>query len=252
MMMPGALAIREWGGVENALGKRLRGGFASDDWREIVGVVENVRDSGLAEPLTELIYVPVLVDRFQNIPTRVQRSVAYLIRSTRTGSPGFLEDIRMALWSVSPNLTPWAPLTMTEIFRDSTERTSFTLVMLAIAGGMALLLGVIGIYGAISYGVSLRTREVGIRIALGAQRREVQWMFLRQGLVLTVIGVVAGLGAALALTRGMSSLLFEVSPLDPVTYAAVSIVLVLGAGLASYLPSRRATQVDPIDSLRAE
>jgi predicted permease len=246
------LAVREWGGVDNALGKRLRGGFASDDWREIVGVVGNVRESGLAEAPTELVYVPLLVDRFQNIPTRVQRSVSYLIRSPRTGSPGFLDEIRETLKSVNPALIPWRPMVMTEIFRESTERTSFALVMLAIAGVMALLLGVIGIYGAISYGVSRRFREVGIRIALGAQHHEVQRMFLRRGLGLTALGVGAGLGGAIALSQWMSSLLFEVSPLDPATYAAVSLLLVASALLASYIPSRRATHVDPIESLRVE
>jgi predicted permease len=246
------LALREWGGAANALGKRLRGGFASDDWREIVGVVENVRDSGLAEPPTELVYAPVLVDRFQNIPTRVQRSVAYVLRSTRTSSPGFLEEIRKMLQSVSPDLILLRPLTMTDIFRDSTARTSFALVMLAIAGAMALLLGVIGIYGTISYGISQRVREVGIRIALGAQHREVQKMFLLRGLVVTAIGVVPGLGGAVVLSRWMSSLLFEVSPLDTVTYLAVSIVLILAGVVASYAPTRRLTRIDPIESLRAE
>jgi predicted permease len=246
------VAVREWGGVDNALGKRLRGGFASDDWREIVGVVENVRDSGLAEPPTELIYVPVLVDRFQNIPTRVQRSIAFMIRSTRTGSPGFLDEIRKVLTSVNPGLIPLNPMTMTEIFRDSTERTSFALVTLAVAGAMALLLGIIGIYGVISYGISQRVREVGIRIALGAQHSEVQKMFLRRGLVLTAIGVAPGLAGALALSRWMSSLLFEVSPLDPITYAAVSIVLILAGAFGTYVPTRRVTHIDPIDSLRAE
>jgi len=246
------LALREWGGVANALGKRLRGGFASDDWREIVGVVENVRDSGLSQPPTELVYVPLLVDRFQNIPTRVQRSIALLIRSTRTGSPGFLDEIRKVLRSVSRDMTPLRPMTMTEIFRDSTQRASFSLVMLAIAGAMALLLGVIGIYGAISYGISQRAREIGIRIALGAQHDEVQKMFLLRGLVLTAIGVGPGLGGAVALSRWMKSLLFEVSPLDPVTYGAVSIVLILAGVFASYVPARRVTHIDPIDSLRAE
>jgi predicted permease len=246
------LAVREWGGVDNALGKRLRGGFASDDWREIVGVVGNVHDSGLADDPTELVYVPLLVDRFQNVPTRVQRSVAYLIRSPRTGSPGFLDEIRGSLKSVSPILIPWRAAVMTEIFRDSTERTSFALVMLAIAGVMALLLGVIGIYGAISYGVSRRLREVGIRIALGAQNHEVQRMFLRRGLGLTAMGVMTGLGGAAALSQWMSSLLFEVSPLDPTTYAAVALLLVPAALLASYIPSRRATNIDPIKSLRGE
>jgi ABC-type antimicrobial peptide transport system permease subunit len=124
--------------------------------------------------------------------------------------------------------------------------------MLAIAGAMALLLGVIGIYGVISYGISQRVREVGIRIALGAQHREVQKMFLLRGLVWTVIGIGPGLVGALALSQWMSSMLFEVSPVDPVTYAAVSALLILAGVCATYLPTRRITRIDPIDSLRAE
>jgi ABC-type antimicrobial peptide transport system permease subunit len=131
-------------------------------------------------------------------------------------------------------------------------RTSFTLVMLAIAGAMALLLGVAGIYGVISYSVSQRTREIGIRIALGARNEEVTRMFVGHGLRLAGIGIACGLAAALALTRLMSSLLFGVSAIDPLTYGAVSLTLVVAAMLASYLPAARATSVDPVDALRAE
>ena len=142
--------------------------------------------------------------------------------------------------------------TMEDAVRDSMSRTSFTLVMLAVAGAMALLLGLIGIYGVMSYAVSQRTREVGIRIALGAQNGQVRGMFLRQGLILTAVGVVIGLAGAAALTRSMKALLFEVSPLDPVTYAAVPVILMAAAALACYLPSRRATRIDPVEALRAE
>ena len=125
-------------------------------------------------------------------------------------------------------------------------------MLLAIAGGMALLLGVIGIYGVISYSVSQRTREIGIRLALGAPLQDVTGMFVRHGLVLSGIGAAFGLTAALALTRLMKSLLYDVSPADPLTYGAVSVGVVLAAALASYLPARRATRVDPVEALRAE
>jgi ABC-type antimicrobial peptide transport system permease subunit len=131
-------------------------------------------------------------------------------------------------------------------------RTSFTLVMLAIAGAMALLLGVTGIYGVIAYSVSQRTREIGIRMALGAQRREITRMFVRYGLGLTAIGIACGLAAAMALTRLMGSLLFEVSPVDPLTYVAVCLSLTAAAMLASYVPALRATLVNPVTALRAE
>jgi ABC-type antimicrobial peptide transport system permease subunit len=131
-------------------------------------------------------------------------------------------------------------------------RTSFTLVMLAIAASMALLLGVVGIYGVISYSISQRTREIGIRIALGASQQKVQGIFMRQGIVFAAIGVACGLAAAVPLTRLMSKLLFEVSPLDPATYCAVSAVLVGAALLAAYLPARQATRIEPVEALRAE
>jgi ABC-type antimicrobial peptide transport system permease subunit len=131
-------------------------------------------------------------------------------------------------------------------------RTSFTLVMLAIAGSMALTLGILGIYGVISYTVSQRMREIGIRMALGAQKGELRWMFVRSALALTGIGVAIGLCAAAALMQSMKSLLFGVSPLDPLTYISIPLVLVAAAMLASYLPARRAASVDPVEALRAE
>jgi ABC-type antimicrobial peptide transport system permease subunit len=131
-------------------------------------------------------------------------------------------------------------------------RTSFTLIMLCVAGSMALLLGIVGIYGVISYSVSQRTREIGIRMALGAQRQKLTAMFVRQGLWLTGIGVAIGLTSAFLTMRLMSSLLFNVSPLDPWTYTITSLCVVAIAWLACYLPSRRAAAVDPTLALRAE
>ena len=132
------------------------------------------------------------------------------------------------------------------------SRTSFTLVMLALAGSMALALGIVGIYAVLSYVVSQRRREVGIRLALGAQHSELRRRFVRHGLVLAGVGVVIGLLAAAGLTRLLSSLLFGVSPLDPVTYTAVPIILAMAAALASYLAVHRATAVDPVEALKAE
>jgi len=246
------LARLEWGGAQQALGKRVRGSSPQDEWREIVGVTGDIRDWGLSRPFTEIVYMPILAARVYNTPLFVSRYVTYAIRSSRTGTPGFLDEVRQAVWSVDSNLPLVNIRTMGDFVDDSMARTSLTLVMLAIAGAMALLLGVIGIYGAISYAVTQRTKEVGIRIALGAQNSEVRRMFLRHGLVMTALGVAIGLGGAALLTRGMSTLLFAVSPLDPATYAAVSVVLIMAAGLASYLPSRRATRIDPIESLRAD
>src|SRR2546425_840375 len=163
-----------------------------------------------------------------------------------------LTDVRQAVWSVNPNL-PLANVHPLEFFyKRSMARTSFTLVMLGVARSMALLLGVVGIYGVIAYSVSQRRREIGIRMALGAQQQALTNMFVRHGLWLTGIGVVFGLAAAIVLMRLMSSLLFKVSPVDPLTYTTVSLGLVLTAFLASYLPSRRTSAVDPVEALRAE
>jgi ABC-type antimicrobial peptide transport system permease subunit len=163
-----------------------------------------------------------------------------------------LQDLQKAVAGVNPNLPLADVKTLQSVYDRSLARTSFTLVLLAIAGGMALLLGVVGIYGVISYSVSQRTREIGIRLALGAPLQGVTRMFVRHGLVLSGIGAACGLTAALALTRLMKSLLYDVSPADPLTYAAVSAGLILAATLASYLPARRATRVDPVEALRSE
>jgi ABC-type antimicrobial peptide transport system permease subunit len=178
--------------------------------------------------------------------------MAIIIRSERTGSAGFLKEVQRGVWSVNPDLPIAQVRTVREIYDLSMARTSFTLVLLTIAAAMALLLGIIGIYGVISYSVSQRTREIGIRIALGAPQPTARRMFVRQGLVLTAIGLACGLAAALALTNLMTALLFDVSPLDPITYAAVSVILVAAALLASYVPARRATSIEPMQALRTE
>ena len=158
----------------------------------------------------------------------------------------------IATFKSSLNQMVASPRTMLEVYDQSLARTSFTLVMLAIAASMALALGVVGIYGVISYVVSQRRREIGIRAALGAQRGELTGTFVRHGLVLAGIGVVIGLGAAAGVTRLMSTLLYGISPLDPVTYVAVPLVLVAATVLASYVPARRAASVDPVEALRVE
>ena len=175
-----------------------------------------------------------------------------MIRSPRAGSQAFLNEVRETVWSVDPNVPLANVHTMEYFYTMSMARTSFTLVMLGVAGGMALLLGIVGIYGVIAYSVSQRTREIGIRMALGAQRQTLTNMFVRQGLILTGIGVACGLVAAFATMRLMSSLLFKVSPVDPITYAGMTAGVVVVAYLACYLPSRRAAGVDPVEALRAE
>jgi len=163
-----------------------------------------------------------------------------------------LTEVRQAVRAVDSSLPVTSIRTMQKILDRSMAQTSFTLVMLGIASAIALLLGLVGIYGAISYSVGQRTREIGIRMALGAEHGEVRWMFVRHGLVLTVAGLSIGAGATVALTRWMSSLLFGVAAIAPLTYAAVGLVLPSAALLASYMPARRATTIDPARALRAE
>ena len=253
-MVSEALAREMWGQPSAAIGKQIRE-TNNSAWREVVGVVGDERDEGVDKPAPASAYWPMLMSRFEDSDdsgTSVRRSIAYMIRSRRSGTAGFAEEVSRAVWSIDPNLPLASVRTLDEVVARSMARTSFTLVMLAIAGAMALLLGAAGIYGVMSYAVSQRTREIGIRMALGAQRQEVTRMFVRHGLALTAIGIACGLGAAVALTRLMASLLFEVSPVDPLTYAAVCASLATAALLATYLPALRATLVNPVTALRAE
>jgi predicted permease len=240
-----------WRSPAAAIGRRLRENPKAP-WREIIGVVGDERDDGVNQKAPAIVYWPFLVKEFWGDPVSIRRTMAFAIHSPRTGSAGFLNEIRQAVWSVNPNVPIADVRTIREIVNRSMARTSFTFVMLAIASSMALLLGLIGIYGVISYSVSQRTREVGIRMALGAQQRSVKQMFLRHGLLLAGLGVVFGIAAAVPLTQLMSALLFGVSPFDPLTYCAVSLVLLIAALLACYLPARRATLIQPVDALRSE
>jgi predicted permease len=245
------MARELWNDPANALGKRIRVSTI-DDWREVVGVVGDVHDDGMNQDAPTSVYWPLLRANFESSKVDSTRSLAYAIRSPRAGSESFLKEIRQAVWSVDANLPLANVNTLDYYYQKSLARTSFTLIMLALAGGMALLLGVIGLYGVIAYSVSQRTREIGIRMALGAQQRDLVGMFVRHALMLAGVGVVCGVAAAFASMRLMSSLLFHVSPVDPFTYSAVSVCLVATAVFASYLPSRRAATVDPVDALRAE
>ena len=244
-------ARENWPNPADALGKRIRVA-TTDDWREIVGVVGNVFDNGVSQPPPTTIFWPVMMDRFEGDKEFVARDIAFAIRTSRAGSESLMKDIREAVWSVNPNLPLSDVNTVDFYYKKSIARTSFTLIMLGVAGSMALLLGVVGIYGVIAYSVSQRTREMGIRMALGAQTRALTRMFVQHGLRLTAIGVVFGVVAAIAVMRLMSTLLFKVSPVDPVTYVTVCIGLLVPAWLASYLPSRRVATVDPVEALRGE
>ena len=236
---------------QSAIGKRIRVA-TNDPFREIVGVVGDVYDDGVSEKAPTSVYWPLMMKKFEGQDSTMRRYTAFIVRNPHAGSEILMKDVRAAVWAVNPNL-PLADVNTLQYFYDrSLARTTFTLIMIGVAGSMALLLGVVGLYGVIAYSVSQRTREIGIRMALGAQSKVLTNMFVRHGLILTGIGVACGLVAALILMRFMASILFGVNPIDPLTYIAVSAGLAATAFLASYIPSRRAATVDPVDALRAE
>jgi predicted permease len=246
------LAREWWGTPEAALGKRIQT-IKGAPWREVIGVAEDTYDNGVDRPAPTIAYWPSLGESLYRAgQTNVERATTLVIRTDRAGTASLLDEVRRAVWSANASLPLAAVRTMQEIYDRSLARTSFTLVMLTIAASMGLLLGVVGVYGVISCSVSQRTREMGIRLALGADHRRLKLLFLRHGLGLVGAGVVVGLSASAALARLMSSLLFGVSPLDPMTYVVVPLLLIFVTMLASYLPARRAAGVNPLGALKAE
>jgi predicted permease len=246
IVISAALAREYWGEPVRALGQRIRSyGRDPGPWREIVGVSADERDDGVNRPATAIVYWPMLSEGYR------WRTMVYAVRSTRVGTPEFVRELERAVWSVNPELPLAGVRTVAKIQATSMAQTSFAMVMLALAASVALLIGTIGIYGVIAYTAAQRTREIGVRMALGAQTRDVRTMFLRHGLWLTAAGIALGVGVAALLSRVMSSLLFGVAAVDVVTYAAVSAILAAIALVATYLPARRASRVDPIAALRA-
>ena len=243
------LAREYWKEPAQAIGRRIRN-TPNHPWRTIIGVYADAYDDGVSRPAPGIVYWPMLVDRMWNEPTTIQRTMAYAIRSERADSPTLLKEVQQAVWAVNGNLPVATVRTLNEIRSESMAQTSFALVMLTIAASVALLLGIVGIYGVISYIAVQRTREIGIRLALGAARRDVSALFLRHGLTLTGIGLVVGIGAAAGLSRFISTLLFGVSELDWTTYLGAAVSLGVTALLASYLPALRAARTDPATALR--
>ncbi len=238
------LAREYWHNPEDALGKQIGG--SPQAWRQIVGVVGNVYDDGTSQKAPTTVYWPITdSDIFPGSP-------AFAIRSRRAGTQSLMNEVRQAVWSVDPDLALSAVHTLDYYYRNSMARVSFLLVMLSLAGGMALLLGAIGLYGVIGYSVSQRTHEIGMRMALGGRREDIFRLILVQGTKLALVGVAVGLAAAPGLSRFLSSLLYGVKPTDPLTFLGVTIVLVLVALLACYIPARRAMRVDPMVALKYE
>ncbi len=251
-----SLAREVFGSPEEAMGQRIAARPDPPVWKEVIGVVADVREDAMDQAPPNLVYWPqVTLGFWEGEPADMVQSwrgAGFALRSSRLGTPGFIEDVQDAIWEVNPNLPVLQIRPLSDLMADSMARTSFTMVLLGIAGGAALILGLVGVYGVISYAVSQRSRELGMRMALGAHPGDLKGMVLRQGLVLAGIGVGIGLGLAAGLTRLMTALLIGVNPVDPMTYSLVAGGLLSVALIASYLPARRAARVDPMTALRVD
>jgi len=244
-----SFASEYWRRPQDALGQRIRV-LSTDTWREIIGVSEDVHYDGVEKPAPSMVYWPLMMDYFAGQKQKLQRATVFVVRSQLAGSQSSMKAIQQQVWMVNPNVPLANSKTMSDLYAKSIARTSFALVILCVSGGISLLLGTVGIYGVIAYSVSLRTREIGIRMALGAQRGAVVGGFVRQGMWLTVVGVAIGLMIASATMRFMSAILYGVNADDPITYITIACAVVIAALLACYLPSRRAAEVNPVLALR--
>jgi putative ABC transport system permease protein len=234
------MARENWGGPPDALGKRIRVG-TDGPWSVIVGVAENVCDDGIDQPPPALVYFP-----------GARRRLTLALRSSRAGTQGLLKEITAKIRAADSSLPLANVRTLADINSLAMERRSFVLVLLGIAAVMAVTLSIIGVYGVLAYAVAQRRKEISIRVAVGAEPRMIKVLFLRQGLILTCFGGAVGLAAARGVCTWMASLLFGVSPSDPLTYAVSSAVILAAALTASYVPSRRAASMDPIEALRSD
>jgi predicted lysophospholipase L1 biosynthesis ABC-type transport system permease subunit len=234
------MALEYWNEAGNALGKRIRIN-GDQEWSVIVGVAENVHDDGLDRQPPGLVYFP-----------GSRRAVTFAIRSSRAGTESLIKEITAKIHAVDPSLPLAQVRTLSELYRLTMARRSFTLILLGIAAAMAITLSIIGVYGVLAYAVAQRRKEIGIRLAIGAEPRAIKRLFLRQGLILMCIGLVIGLVSARGLSHWMASLLFGVKPSDPLTYGIAGIVVLAAALAASYVPARRAAFLNPVEALRID
>jgi putative ABC transport system permease protein len=234
-----------WPG-QDPIGKRLKPGSSTSkgDWREVIGIVKDVRQNDLIAPPKMQMYFSFR--QLKNIAAN-----ALVVRTT-VEPISLAGSVRNAIWSVDKDQAVANIDTMDHIVAKAVARQRFSMLLLGVFAAVALLLASVGIYGVMSYSVAQRTREIGIRMALGARRADVLQMTVGQGLKLVGAGMILGLGAAFLLTRVMATLLYGISATDPLTFIGISVVLLAVAVLASYVPALRATKVDPIIALRAQ
>jgi len=241
-----ALARRFWQG--SPIGRRVNPGFADPKvWSTIVGIVEDTKNAGLDKPSAPELYLQAN----QVAQFGLSTNMNFVVR-TESDPVALAGTIRGAVREVDPSLPVYGLRPMSEVVARSMVQPRFLSLLLATFAGIALFLAAIGIYGVMAYAVAQRTQEIGVRMALGAQRLHVLRLVFGQGFVLLAVGTAIGLGGAFALTRLMHSLLFEITPTDPVTYSAVVVLLAVVALFACYIPARRATRVDPLVALRYE
>ncbi len=233
----------------DAIGERIRFDDGEEsDWAEIAGVVGDVREFGLDEAVRPMVYLPLIVGNWGAL--HLDRM--FLTIRTEREVPGLVPAVRRVVQGIDPTVPVLSARTLDEALARSMAEVSHTALLLALAAFLALLLGSVGLFGVISYIVGQRTREIGVRVALGARGEDVVRLFLRQAIRVSMAGVVVGLGVAFALTRVMAAILFEVSATDPLTFVAAPVVLLSVALLATWAPTRRASRIDPVEALRAE
>ncbi|HSW27932.1 MAG TPA: ABC transporter permease [Longimicrobiales bacterium] len=250
------VAREMWGSAQAAIGKGVAARPDPPRWHEVVGVAADVHEQGAGQDTPPVVYWPLVTLAFFEGSAADEpmtwRAMGIALRSHRVGTADFITDVRDAVWSVNPNLPVRQMRALDELEAQAVATTSFSLKLLAIAAAVALVLGMIGVYGVLSYAVSQRIPELGMRIALGAPVGRVMGMVIREGMALSLAGVAVGLALSAGLARLMSGLLFGVSPADPLTFGSVTLVLLAVALLASWLPARRAARIDPTTALRAE
>jgi predicted permease len=250
VVVTNALAERLWPG-QDAIGKGIKGNGSKPPFYRVVGVTNDIRGASLSDPPTEQAFFPMLPipDTYLWSPTR---TMTVVLRSTGVAPGTLTSSLRRVLAGMDPDVPLGNVRTMDEIVARSMTRLSFTMTLLGIAAAMALILSAIGIYGVISYIVGQRRGEIGIRMALGAHTSRVGTMVVKQSVQFALVGIVIGILAAIAITRILSSVLYGVSPTDPATLIVVSVVMLLIAVLASYVPAQRAMSVNPVEALRAD
>jgi predicted permease len=249
------LARELFGTAEAAMGQRIAARPDPPVWKEVVGVVADVHEDGLNQEPPALVYWPQVTLAFWQGDAADEllawRSAGLAIRGQGVESPVLLDAVHQAVWEVNPNL-PVLSRPMRSLMQGWTDRTSFCMTLLVLAGIVGVTLAIVGVYAVIAYGVARRTFELGLRMVVGARHYQVQGMMLRQGLTLGAVGILLGLAAALALSRLMESLLFGVSPTDPMTHLTVAAGLLTVVAVASYLPARRAARIDPMVAFRSD